>query len=344
MTTKKKTTTKAQGTRPPAEDVWQIATVPLADVVLNPDYQMRVEARSPSEYFEAIVNRNGDWPFPAIKCCEVRGKLICVDGFTRCQAALDYVAEKSVEGFSIPVSYKKATAREALIEALKSNADHGYRRTNADKRNAVLRAIGAMPTATAHKIADACSVSHTYVYTIKAQLTTDSEAPTAEQVTATAADHEANAAAETLHQEQLTAAENKQKELGACPNCKVKGRWIERDDGWVCGDCLHPHGEPAGNEDEAEPVAPTSEPETEPVTVDETTPSGFEVPDVEQPDDTKKNSKPAKPTAAMLNLRADKIKKAKAAVGVIVRIADDLGFTDSITSAIEAIQAKLAEG
>lgn len=335
---------KTQGVRPPAEANYQIADIPLTDIVLNTDYQMRVESRSPAEYLELIVAKEGDWPFPPIKCCEVRGKLLCVDGFTRCQAALDYVAQdplKQAAEYTIPVSYKKATAKEAFIEALASNADHGYRRTNADKRNAVLKAVGAMPSATTRKIADACRVSHTYVANIRAQIVNDGKEPTAEDVIQAAAEHDSNAVAEAAHEEQLTAAEKKQKELGACPVCKQTGKWIERDDGWHCGDCLHPHGEPAGDVQEPAPTPAPAPPAQPPVTVTETTPAGFDVPEQPEADTT---AAPAVPTGNMVDMRADKIKKAKAALGVIVRVADELAYYDLLKDAIETIQAKLAEG
>ena len=81
------------------------------------------------------------------------------DGFHR------YFGAKKAGKTSIDAESKDGTQRDAWLYSLGANAEHGLRRTNADKRKAVLAAFddSELGQWTARQIAEACAVSHTYV-------------------------------------------------------------------------------------------------------------------------------------------------------------------------------------
>jgi len=79
------------------------------------------------------------------------------DGFHRLGAA-------KVAGLkTIQVNVHQGDRMEALKHSLGSNTDHGYRRTPADKRYAVRKALAEFPELSNRMIADLCRVSPTFV-------------------------------------------------------------------------------------------------------------------------------------------------------------------------------------
>jgi hypothetical protein len=88
------------------------------------------------------------------------------DGFHR------YLATKAAGAPGINTTVINGTLREAILFSLKANNDHGLRRTNADKRKAVMTMLEDFEWAewSAREIADACMVGHNLVSTIKNEL------------------------------------------------------------------------------------------------------------------------------------------------------------------------------
>lgn len=141
--------------------------IPTEDVVLHADCQHREQLSQ--EAVEAYAERYGDDgmdALPPIRVFMVSGQPVCIDGFHRIagaqQAGLSFVrVEVAGEG----------EIAEAAWEALKSNHDHGVRRTPEDKRKAVLQAlenpIGQEQSS--RVIAEQCGVSHPLVSKLRKQ-------------------------------------------------------------------------------------------------------------------------------------------------------------------------------
>lgn len=135
--------------------------IDLNDITFDEQYQMRENIPPSNDYCEMLKACADDvWPFTPLVVASVSGKLFMIEGFTRSKAAKD-AGKGKVFG-----SIVECTKAEAFKLALGANSDHGFRRTNADKRKAVRIAIGQWPGFTASKIAEICKVSHTYVYNV----------------------------------------------------------------------------------------------------------------------------------------------------------------------------------
>ena len=88
------------------------------------------------------------------------------DGFHRVEAA------RKIERKTIIAEIRQGTARDAILHAVGSNAAHGLRRTQADKRRAVERLLKDPEWArwSDRKIAEAAKVDHKTVGTIRREL------------------------------------------------------------------------------------------------------------------------------------------------------------------------------
>ena len=144
--------------------------------VPDPQYQMRAEGTDPEavgDYAETLKNAaeyGRPWPFPALKgVCDTGGNVILYGGFTRLAAA------KAAGWAEAPVRVLRGHARDAFRNCLKENADHGQRRTNADKRNVVETALldiefGRLSD---REIAGMCGVSNKLVSAVHNELISD---------------------------------------------------------------------------------------------------------------------------------------------------------------------------
>jgi len=81
------------------------------------------------------------------------------DGFHRCQAARQHGLD------AIDAEVRPGTKRDAILASCGANADHGVRRTNEDKQQAVDRLLADEEWAqwANTEIARYCDVSHTFV-------------------------------------------------------------------------------------------------------------------------------------------------------------------------------------
>jgi hypothetical protein len=112
-------------------------TLPLYSITQIEAVQQRerLDTDTLCEYDEAIRESEG-WPFPPVAVFHdvAEGRFILADGFHRLAAA-----EMALDdGFEVPVEIHEGGEREAILYACGCNAEHGLRRTNADKRRAVL--------------------------------------------------------------------------------------------------------------------------------------------------------------------------------------------------------------
>jgi len=127
----------------------QSKTLALAEITVLSGVQQRVEELNPQtvkEYIELIEEGGGAWPFPPVVVFENpahddphtdfdrRTRYILSDGFHRVQAGIQALGS----WHEIPVEIRRGGKREAILHAVGCNAEHGLRRTNADKRRATL--------------------------------------------------------------------------------------------------------------------------------------------------------------------------------------------------------------
>lgn len=80
----------------------------------------------------------------------------------------------------MPVDLRQGKQRDAVLYSVGANADHGIRRTNADKRRAVMRLLDDAEWSkwSDREIARRCGVSHQFVTNLRPSLSTvDSEKP-----------------------------------------------------------------------------------------------------------------------------------------------------------------------
>lgn len=125
--------------------------------MIDRSMQTRAEtnAETISEYAEAM---RGGATFPPVTVFEVTpGYYVLADGFHR------LVAVDQNGGSTITAEVHAGTRADALKHALKSNQNHGLRRTNADKRHAVKMALKEFGDMSNKVIAEMCGVSDMFV-------------------------------------------------------------------------------------------------------------------------------------------------------------------------------------
>lgn len=87
------------------------------------------------EYADAITNGA---KFPAVTVFQDGGDFWLADGYHR------LAAFKKIGALDIPVEIHQGTFREAVLFSISANATHGKRRTNEDKRKAVMTLLSDM--------------------------------------------------------------------------------------------------------------------------------------------------------------------------------------------------------
>jgi len=87
------------------------------------------------EYADAVTNGA---KFPAVTVFQDSGEFWLADGYHR------LAAFKKIGALDIPVEIHQGTFREAVLFSISANATHGKRRTNEDKRKAVMTLLSDM--------------------------------------------------------------------------------------------------------------------------------------------------------------------------------------------------------
>jgi hypothetical protein len=146
---------------PPIASTFEIksvdpATVPLASIKRDEALSCRargIDARTVAEYAEAMRAGASFPPIVVFRDAKA-GHCWLADGFHRTAAAeLAGLAE-------IAADVREGGRRDALLHAASANSAHGLRRTNADKRHAVVLVLKSFPKWSDRKIGDACGVDH----------------------------------------------------------------------------------------------------------------------------------------------------------------------------------------
>lgn len=131
------------------------ATVALVDPTRNPELACRaagVNQATAAEYSEAM--KAGALFPPVVVFVDGKGIYWLADGFHRCAAA------ELAGSTEIAADVREGFRKDALLHAASANSSHGLRRTNADKRRAVLLVLGNFPKWSDRKIGEACGVDH----------------------------------------------------------------------------------------------------------------------------------------------------------------------------------------
>jgi ParB-like chromosome segregation protein Spo0J len=119
-----------------------------------------------AEYAEAMSDP--DTVFPPVIVYHDGTDYWLADGFHR------LAAWRSLERTEIPADVRQGDRRRAILHSLAANANHGLRRTNEDKRRAVLTLLEDEEWArwSNREIAKRCAVSHEFVNGLRSSLAT----------------------------------------------------------------------------------------------------------------------------------------------------------------------------
>lgn len=112
------------------------ATVEIGKIRTDGGTQMRAALDDPTvfEYTQAMIAANGWGPFPPVTVYHDGSDHWLGDGFHRVAA---YREAFPASADRIPCEVRAGTRRDAILHAAGANANHGLRRTNADKQRAV---------------------------------------------------------------------------------------------------------------------------------------------------------------------------------------------------------------
>jgi hypothetical protein len=149
-----------------------IRTLKIADIQVDFSINQRVEKVSEQvveEYVEAL--RRGDVFPPVTVFCAGQKVYYLADGFHRLAAHDAFGLEK------IPCQVISGNRSRAIEYACGCNAEHGYRRTNADKRRAVESLLHLHKNYSDRKIAELARVSDTLVQNVRQLLLQSTSLP-----------------------------------------------------------------------------------------------------------------------------------------------------------------------
>lgn len=139
-----------------------MTTINIADIRVNGGTQSRssIDRGVVSDYAEAV--RDGA-TFPPITVFFDGSSYWLADGFHR------YEAYSAAQIYDVPADIRQGTQRDAILFSVGANASHGLRRTNDDKRRAVLTLLNDPEWAawSDREIARACGVSNRFVSNLR---------------------------------------------------------------------------------------------------------------------------------------------------------------------------------
>lgn len=142
-------------------------SIKLADIVTDAGTQVRaaLDAGTVDDYAQAFEDGA---KFPPVEIFHDGNRHILADGFHRVMAA------KRFGLIDILANVQKGAKADALKFALSVNAQHGLKRTNADKRKAVELALVEWPKLSNREIEKICAVSDSLVAEVRAAQLPDS--------------------------------------------------------------------------------------------------------------------------------------------------------------------------
>jgi len=140
-------------------------TVELAKLTQDPELQCRakgVNRATVAEYAEAM--RSGAVFPPITVFRDAKGGMLLADGWHRVEAA------QRAGLLELPAEIRDGGRKEALLFSAGSNASHGLRRSNADKKRAVVLVLAACPKWSDRRIAEACGVGNKFVGDVRREV------------------------------------------------------------------------------------------------------------------------------------------------------------------------------
>jgi len=151
-------------------DLLRQTSVPIESIRIDGGTQsrVRIDPETVADYADAM---QGGAEFPPVIVYYDGNQYWLADGFHRLQAWVSAWPERT----GIPAEVRQGDRREAVLHSVGANDAHGLRRTNEDKRRAVLRLLedaewGAWSD---REIARRCNVSDKTVGQIRKTLTAD---------------------------------------------------------------------------------------------------------------------------------------------------------------------------
>jgi hypothetical protein len=144
----------------------QVQKVEIKSIIVDEKIQQRASLND--EYIVELSKEIADGAvLPPLDVYDIDGDLLLTDGFHRLKALL-----KAGVG-TVEVNIYKGTERDAILHAVGANADHGLRRTNADKRKAATTLLidKEWNESSDGNIARICRVSQPFVSRIRNELT-----------------------------------------------------------------------------------------------------------------------------------------------------------------------------
>lgn len=132
-----------------------IEEVPLKRLVLDKNVQMRDSLSQVAIQEYADLMAEGEEFPPIVAFGRVGGTYYVADGFHRVEA------KRRLKAKTITVELRDGGKREAMLYAMRANANHGVRRTNADKQRSVQTCLNDKEWVkwTDSEIARRCAVS-----------------------------------------------------------------------------------------------------------------------------------------------------------------------------------------
>lgn len=142
-------------------------TITLTEITIDGGTQMRADLNegTVAEYADAMSNGA---EFPLIVVFHDGAKYWLADGFHR------FFAARQANLDALPADIRQGTRRDAILYAACANTSHGLRRTNADKRKAVMALLEdeEWSRLSDNDIAQRCGVTHPFVGKLRASLVT----------------------------------------------------------------------------------------------------------------------------------------------------------------------------
>jgi phage N-6-adenine-methyltransferase len=145
--------------------------VAIGSIRIDGGTQMRaaLDDATVFEYTQAMAAADGWGTFPPVVAYYDGADYWLGDGFHRVAAFRDAFTDSTRK---IPVDVRAGTRRDAILHAAGANANHGLRRTNADKRRSVETLLRDEEWAlwTDREIARQCNVDHKTVASLRSSL------------------------------------------------------------------------------------------------------------------------------------------------------------------------------
>jgi hypothetical protein len=146
----------------------EVTNLPLSDIKVDRACQVRAAGLDPTvvDEYARIMKEEGDDRFPAIVVYFDSTDYWLSDGFHR------YAAAEKAGLSSLKARIRPGSQRDAILNSVGTNANHGLRRSNADKRHAVtiLLEDEEWSTWSNREIARRCAVDEGLVRKIKEEL------------------------------------------------------------------------------------------------------------------------------------------------------------------------------